>query len=279
VLGLILVSASCTAAAETRQSSADAWIGPMREVHARFTGQPGTLALFGDSITVSQAFWSPLAGRSRGLSERLAADRQLVEDYLRPECWRDWRGPEYGNEGRMTIRWADENVAAWLERLNPEVAVLMFGTNDLSELERDEYTSKTETVVKRCLENGTIVILTTIPPRHGMAEKASEFAAAARAVAHELHVPLVDYQAEILRRRPRDWDGALAQFNDAPGDEYNVPTLISRDGVHPSNPQDHRDFSEAGLSRNGYSLRSVLTLAAYARVIREVLKPDEPAHE
>ena len=47
-------------------------------------------------------------------------------------------------------------------------------------------------------------------------------------------MPLIDYQAEILKRRPDDWDGALPKFKDVPGSEYEVPTLIARDGVHPS---------------------------------------------
>src|SRR5262249_579577 len=36
---------------------APSWVGRMKKVHARFTGKPGTLTLFGDSITISMAFW------------------------------------------------------------------------------------------------------------------------------------------------------------------------------------------------------------------------------
>ena len=62
-------------------------------------------------------------------------------------------------------------------------------------------------------------------------------------------------------------------FKDSPGDEYQVPTLISRDGVHPSNPSKHQDYGEESLSRNGYALRNHMTLMAYADVIRRVLAP------
>ena len=137
---------------------------------------------------------------------------RLVEAHLRPECWRDWKGPEFGNQGGRTIRWAEENVAAWLERLNPEVALVMFGTNDLRDLEVDEYRDRLRSVVRRCLDRGTVVILSTIPPRHGFAGKAAAFAEAARTIARELSVPLVDYHAEILKRRPNDWDGATDDF-------------------------------------------------------------------
>ena len=50
-----------------------------------------------------------------------------------------------------------------------------------------------------------------------------------------------------------------------------MPTLIAGDGVHPSNPAKLADYSAAALNANGYQLRTVLTLRAYADVIRRVL--------
>jgi GDSL-like lipase/acylhydrolase family protein len=247
------------------------WVRPMQDVRRRFTGTPGTLALFGDSITVSLAFWAPLEGQPLGMSPAMAAAHKLVKDYQKPECWRMWRGPEFGNEGRMTIRWAHENIDAWLKKLNPEVAIVMFGSNDVSELTAAEFEQKTAEVVERCLKNGTIVLLTTLPPRSGHVEKSKQFAEAARRIAKDKRVPLIDYQAEILKRRPDDWDGALPQFKDTPGSEYEVPTLIARDGVHPSNPMAFKDFSDQSLKSNGFLLRNYLTLLAYAEVIERVL--------
>jgi lysophospholipase L1-like esterase len=250
------------------------WVGPMKEVHAKFTGTPGTLALFGDSISVSLAFWSPLQGSPKNMSDDMKANHALVKEYLKPDCWSKWRGPKYGNNGRMTIRWADENVATWLKDLNPEAAVIMFGTNDLGELRRDEYERKTAAVVDRCLKNGTVVILTTPPPRSGHLEKSKDFADAVREVAKKKKVPVIDYHPEILKRRPDDWDGAGSKFKDVKGGEYEVPTLIARDGVHPSNPRAHQDYSDESLSKNGYALRNALTLTAYANVVRLVMRPN-----
>ncbi|HUE71214.1 MAG TPA: SGNH/GDSL hydrolase family protein [Pirellulaceae bacterium] len=246
------------------------WVRPMQEVHARFCGTPGTFAMFGDSISVSQAFWSPLRGEPQGLSDDAAAAHQRVTTYLRPECWSEWRGAEHGNEGGMTIRWAHENVQTWLKKLNPETAVVMFGSNDLGQLEAKEFEQKTAEVVDRCLENGTVVLLTTLPPRSGLAEQSKQFAEAVRRVARQKRVPLIDYQAEILKRRPDDWDGSLPQFKEVEGSEYEVPTLICRDGVHPSFPKAHQDFSDESLSKNGYQLRTYLTLLAYDDVLKLV---------
>jgi lysophospholipase L1-like esterase len=249
-----------------------AWVAPMKDVHAKFKGTPGTLATFGDSITVTMAFWAPLQGKPRNMPDEMAAALDSVKGHMKPDCWAKWKGPKYGSEGGMTIRWADENVDQWLKKLNPEAAVILFGTNDLASLDRKEFQAKTASVVDRCLNNGTVVLLTTLPARSGALEKAKDFAEAVREVATEKKVPLIDYQAEILKRRPDDWDGTLLKFMEVKGSEYEVPTLIARDGVHPSFPKAYQDYSANSLSKSGYSLRNYLTVVAYADVIKRVLK-------
>ena len=189
---------------------------------------------------------------------------------MKADCWNKWKGAAYGNEGSMTIRWAHQNVDRWLQKLNPEAVVIMFGSNDVGQMELAEYEQKTREVVRKCLTNGTVAILTTMPPRSGRLEKSRQFAEAVKRIATEEQVPLVDYFGEIIKRRPDDWDGALAKFK-APGDVYNVNTLISRDGVHPSNPKAYAgDYSMEGLRNNGYALRNYLTLVTYAQVIERV---------
>jgi lysophospholipase L1-like esterase len=250
-----------------------AWVGRMKEVHARFKGERGTLAHFGDSVTVSLAYWAPLSGQPKNMPPEMARAHELVRKHMKPECWAKWRGPGFGSNGSMTIRWAHDHVEKWLTKLNPEVALIMFGTNDIGQVPLEEYEAKTRAVVARCLKNGTVVILSTIPPRGGRLEEARKYAEAARRVARAEKVPLIDYFAEALKRRPDDWNGALPQFKETKGDEYQVPTLIARDGVHPSNPAKFRDYSEESLRSNGYALRNYLSLLAYADVIHKVLQP------
>jgi hypothetical protein len=248
------------------------WVEPMQRVHARFRGTNGTFAHFGDSITVTMAFWTPLQGQPKNMNPALSHAHQVVRSYQKPECWR-WKGPEFGNNGSMTIGWARQHVERWLTQINPEVVLIMFGSNDVGQMEIAEYETKTREVVTRCLSNGTVVILTTAPPRHGLVEKSRSFAEAVRKIAREQHLPLIDYAAEIMKRRPEDWDGALPAFEKFPGDEYQVPTLIAKDGVHPSNPkQFNGDYSEEALRNNGYGLRNYLTMLVYAEVIEQVLR-------
>ncbi|QDV37750.1 GDSL-type esterase/lipase family protein [Tautonia plasticadhaerens] len=265
----------------TARGDEPGWREAMAKVHDRFTGTPGTFAHFGDSITVSLAFWSPLPHERRNASPELERAYRLVEDRMRPECWRDWKGPEFGNEGGRAVGWAEENVDAWLQTLNPEVALLMFGTNDLGQLRPVDYARGLRSVVRRCLDNGTVVLLSTIPPRHGLAAEAAAFSEGAREVARDLSVPLVDYHAEILRRRPDDWDGASEAFRQYEG--YDVPTPLARDGVHPSAPDRFRgDYSEEALRNHGYNLRNAVVLIAYAGVLEALAAPrqaDAPADE
>jgi len=271
---------ACAASAEAEEfkrapTESRDWRVEVVRVHTRFHGRPGTFAQFGDSITETLAFWAPLKHARKNASPELERAFRLVDARLRPECWREWKGPEFGNQGGRTIGWAEENVGTWLERLNPEVAVVMFGTNDLRDLGVDEYRKKLRSVVRKCLDRGTVVILSTIPPRHGFAAKAAEFSEVTRKLARELSVPLVDYHAEILKRRPTDWDGATSAFKEFEG--HDVPTLLARDGVHPSAPRIYQDdYSEKALGSHGYGLRNYLVLMKYAEVI-ETLSAPRPA--
>lgn len=247
------------------------WVDPMRKVHARFKSSPGTLLQVGDSITFSGAYWSPLASKPKNMSADIEAKYDLVKKYLQPESFTQ-KGPDFGNKGSMTIKWARENISTWLKNLNPEAAVIMFGSNDATQLSVADYAATTREVVQACLANGTIPILTTPPPRAGHVDKMLMFANAIREIADDLHIPLIDYQNEILERRPFDWDGSSSEFKNIPGDTYEVPTLISRDGVHPSNSRAGVNaFSETALSSNGFTLRNYLTLLTYSDVLRHAL--------
>lgn len=275
-LGIFVGLVICSVVPAVRAESDERyWVASMAKVRSNFSGEKGTFAHFGDSITVTLAYWTPLLYSRKNAPPEMEQAYELVKGYLKEQCWRDWKGGEFGNEGSMTIRWAHENIDTWLKRLNPEVALIMFGTNDLNSVPLAEYEAKTRQVVEKCLANGTVVILSTIPPRHEFAEKAGEYAQAVHQIALEMKLPLVDFHAEILKRRPDDWDGAMDKFSQYK--EYDVPTLLARDGVHPSNPAKYQDdYSAEGLRCSGYVLRNYLALMKYAEVL-EALDMVSPA--
>jgi lysophospholipase L1-like esterase len=172
----------------------------------------------------------------------------------------------------MMSDWLRANVDRWQKKMRPEAAVILFGTNDLGRLSPAKYTENMKVSVRRILADGTIPLLTTVPPRHGADEQVKEYNRGLHRLAEEFKIPVIDYYREILQRRPNDWDGALDRFR-THRDVYEVPTLISGDGVHPSNPRAFQnDFSRAALDANGYNLRNYLTMRRYAQVIERVFQ-------
>jgi lysophospholipase L1-like esterase len=259
-----LGAGTCVGAQAT--ASEPTWARNARVIHGSFTGSPGTLALFGDSITESLAFWAPLA-EGRGPAPPLIEGAfARVKTRLRPECWSEWRGEAFGNASKTTTAWARKNVDRWLATLKPEVALIMFGSNDLPDRDQRGYRKALTEVVEACIRRATVPILSTLPPRSGLARESATFSGVVRAVAMDLDVPLIDYHAAILERRPDDWDGTT--FVVPGGNPYEVLTLISGDGVHPSNPAKFfKDYSDEALRISGFGLRTAQALLAYDQVV------------
>ncbi len=261
----LLASLACLTAVAR---GADEWVEPMRAVRAKFTGQAGTVAQFGDSITITMAFFTPLSMDHKNVPADLAEAHAWLRKYVQPRCWRAWKGPQFGNEGRTTTDWGLANVAGWLKKLNPEVALVMWGTNDTYQGPRPpKYTDNLRLIIQACLDNGTVPILYTIPPKGDQAGNAKNtqlvesFVEAARTVAAEKKVPLVDFYKEMVSRQPTDFH----------------KTLLG-DGLHPSFPQAYQqDFSDEALKHSGYTLRNYLTLKALWEVHQKVLSQGKGA--
>ncbi|KKK72564.1 hypothetical protein LCGC14_2902600, partial [marine sediment metagenome] len=99
-------------------------------------------------------------------------------------------------------------------------------------------------------------------------------------IGDDFKIQVIEYYGEVMRRRPDDWNGRLPQHlakvkqPDGRFKRYEVLTLISGDGVHPSNPAKYKaDFSDEALNNNGFVLRDYVTLRKYGEVIREVIRP------
>lgn len=240
----------CGNAALAAPGKAPYWYESMKAVNAGFNGNPGYVAQFGDSITFSMAFWTPV-----GWMEPDAFLEGNDGFPKRPKRrWRDTlKGfqAKGGNHGNYS-GWRVGNVAGVidevLKREQPEAAIIMIGTNDMDA--GPKYRSGLEQLVQKCIAAHCIPVLNTIPPRRGRVETCEAINAVIKEVAVTYKVPLVDYYAEIMKRRPgTSWDG----------------TLIAKDGVHPSGT-DNGNFSEANLKNGGYALRTWLNFL----VVREV---------
>ena len=252
----------------------DYWVEAMREAHKRFKGTPGALGQYGDSITITMAFLAPHSyGKTiipAKCPDEIKPRLEIVDKYLDKHGTRkllnQWKDPKYGNNGSMTVAWPFANIVTWQETCKPEVCVILFGTNDVNAGPHPpDYTEQMAYVIDRCLADGTIPMLTTLPPHGGQKTNPGvlrtviELRRAQLAVARARKIPLIDLYQEMLTRQPENWD-----------------KILMGDMLHPSFPKDfQQDFTEEGLKNSGYTLRSYLTFMRLSEVIEKVLLPAE----
>ena len=154
-------------------------------------------------------------------------------------------------------------LAEILQTYRPQMVVLMLGTNDASANRPVEaYQADVERAVELILGQAAIPILSTIPPHPRRGELAAEYNDAVRGIAKTNRLPLIDYEQEILRRRPGDWNGTLL----APGDVH--PTAAVGDVSAASAP------TAENLRTSGYLLRGWLSVRKIAEVKRAVLEAE-----
>jgi lysophospholipase L1-like esterase len=233
----------------------------MKAVHDSFKGNSGYVAQFGDSITYSMAFWTPI-----GWDE---PDNYLTTDDGFPKRpkgkrWRDTlkgfraKGPEHGNYSGWRVGDVLGAIDAVLKREQPEAALIMVGSNDISGgTVPDGYREGLGKMVQKCLDAHCVPILNTIPPRRDRQDAVEAANRVIRQTALEYKVPLADFHAECLRLRPgQTWDGSI----------------ISQDGLHPSGGQANV-YTEENMKLCGYALRNWVNFLAlrelYFRVLGE----------
>ena len=139
--------------------------------------------------------------------------------------------------------------------LNPSIALIMFGTNDVGAISASEFRSAMREIIMRTLERDIIPVLSTIPPRPEYDAVVIRFNDIIRALSREHNVPLMDYWQALQ---------TLPDFG------------LSFDDVHPSVPpggyQASADFHPDNL-QYGYTVKNLLTLHMLERIYREVIQP------
>ncbi|HHN46788.1 MAG TPA: SGNH/GDSL hydrolase family protein, partial [Planctomycetes bacterium] len=148
-------------------------------------------------------------------------------------------------------------VKDMLDAYNPQIVIIMLGTNDASaNRPAAQVSADLETIIAHVLwregrpartYRGAIPVLSTIPPKKDDLQDVQAYNAAIAALARKYKLPLIDFYGEIMKRRPNDWLG----------------TLISGDGVHPSAGNAAADpYANNGeaLRNSGLLLRCFLTV-------------------
>jgi lysophospholipase L1-like esterase len=276
MIGLALVLLVVPAARGEEKPLAQGWdyTKAMKKTAQRFKGRPGVVLHVGDSITYANPYgqWAR-SGEGRTDEDKAAlkwmhagADDDSDGWYLARFDHPDG-GRSYTAAGGMR---ADEllagsknklpSLAKLLDTYKPQMVVLMIGSNDASAGHTvDDYKADVAKALDLMDERGVICILSTIPPHVGKPELAKKYNEALRELAKSRELPLIDYEQEILKRRPDDWNG----------------TLLNKNDVHPTAEQGGAKASSAPTAENlrnsGYLLRGWLSVRKIAEVKRAVL--------
>jgi lysophospholipase L1-like esterase len=237
---------------------ADDYAAAMKAVAAKFKGTPGVFIHLGDSITYanqntawarggqghspeSQAFlkwahkgeqkdtdgwWLASVDVPNGRSHT-AASGVRADEYLK------------GGKGGLPP------LAEIIKKYNPQLALYMLGTNDISAGRQiPQYIADVEKAIDALLENGTVVILSTLPPYRGKTAKVEEYNKALLELAGKKKIPVIDLFAEMKARAGDDFEKAY----------------LGGDGVHLSHAQAGGPATEENLKKCGYLLRCYLAV-------------------
>lgn len=255
------------------QSKPAEYAEAMKKVALKFRGKEGVVLHLGDSITYANSY-SGWARYGAGKTPRDQAVLKWMHTGKDDDTdgWYLCRVDREGNRSDTAasgVR-SDEylaggkgglpSLAEILRRYNPQIAVVMLGTNDASgSRPAAAYKADMTKIVDALMANGTIPILSTIPPHPSKEELAKSYNAAVAEIVRERKTPMIDYGGEILRRRPKDWNG----------------TLLSKDDVHPSAQHAGANAGSAPTEENlgncGLLLRGWLSVQKIAEVKEQVL--------
>jgi lysophospholipase L1-like esterase len=249
----------------------------MKKVAAGFTGKQGVVIHVGDSITYANPYgqWAT-AGQGKNEDDRALLAWMHTGSNDDTDGWYLARfdhpagGRSYTAAGGIRLdemlaggRGSMLALAGLVRTYQPQMVVLMLGSNDASQGRKvEDYRRDVETALKTILAAHTIPILSTIPPHIDQQELAKSYNVALREIARQQELPLIDYEREILTRRPNDWNGTLLNENDL----HPTAQTGGENGVKASSAP-----TEDNLRRSGYLLRGWLSVKKIGEVKRRVL--------
>lgn len=231
---------------------------------------PRVLTKLGDCMTDSDHFLVPFSAGRYELGEH-AALRPVIERFrgvpARPNGWTKdslathglaaaggfnvagpldptWSNPEWCN--------TDESPLACEFRVaRPSIAIIMFGTNDVTTTDPAGYDFYLRTIISQTLDAGVIPILNTFPTRPENPDKTRQLNQIVVKVAQDYAVPLIN-----LNR-------ALAELPNQGVDPHDSTRL--------SLPPDGRaDVFTPDHLRYGFPVRNLVTLQALDAVLKVV---------
>lgn len=267
------IAASVQAA--TPEPLAETWdyAPAMRAVAARSQGRQGVVLHVGDSMTHANPYgqWARLGpGRTADDLAALAWMHAGSDDDR--DGWFLCRfdhpsgGRSYTAAGGLTCqellaggKQELESLHDLLAKYRPQIVVLMIGSNDATHRRpATKFAADVGRALDEMLAQGSIPVVTTIPPHPREGELAAAYNDAIRQAARRRQAPLIDLEREILLRRPKDWNGTLLEKND-------VHLSAARGDVTAAS-----EPTEEHLRQSGYLLRGWLSVRKIAEIKRRV---------
>jgi hypothetical protein len=258
------------------QAATPAYVSRAKEITAGFKGTPGVVLHVGDSITHANPY-----GQWARFGEGQTEDDKAVLKWMHTgkgnelDGWHLAAVDRPGGHsdtacGGITAqqmlagsRGDFPSLKTMLDKYKPQIVVLMLGTNDASGGRKlEDYLSDMSKCVDTVEAANAICILSTIPPHIGRTELAASYNEGLRKLAGQRKIPLIDYEKEILRLQPDNWNGTLLNKNDV------HPTAHTGDVKASSAP------TEENLKLSGYLLRGWLSVQKIKEVKKSVL--DKP---
>ena len=220
-------------------------------------GRPDVFAKVGASATASESFLHCFAGTRVDLAGR--GELQPALDFF---LGGDAAGTtpfdrtSLSAVSGMSAGWAISGDPSPLESelaaIDPRLAVVMYGTNDIQMRNLPAYADNLLTLADELIAAGVVPALTTIMPRDDDAAADAlvpRYNAVVRAVAQARQVPLIDFHRELL---------PLPDHGLGPDDIH--PSVYRVDGA--ARPC---VLTAEGL-RYGYNIRNLITLQTLARM-------------
>jgi lysophospholipase L1-like esterase len=241
----------------------------MKQVAAKFKGKPGVFLHIGDSITYANqnTAWAR-GGQGQTAEEKAFLKWSHAGERNDSDGWylASVDVPSNRSHTAASGLRSDEllkggkgglpSLSEIINKYKPQLALYMLGTNDITAGRPvAQYSADVEKALDMLLANGTVVIVSTLPPYRGKAKQVEEHNAALRNLAKIKQVPLIDLHAEMKARA---------------GDQMET-AYLSNDGVHLSFPSANGPANEENLKKSGYLLRCYLAVHKGMEVKAKVL--------
>jgi hypothetical protein len=199
---------------------------------------PHTLIKVGDCMTFNDYFLIPIGEGNYDLGEY--ADLQPTIDYFMADDQNSfsrvsqaslggfnassilesmWANPEFCEAGESPLE-------CEIRHMNPSVALIMFGTNDVQYLPEDQFDYFMRSLVIETMRNGVLPVLSTFPHRPEFPEKSILFNQIVANIATEYELPMINLWLALESLPNQGVDPVETTHMTTPDDSANVCYFI-----------------------------------------------------